>query len=70
MITTDHGNAEVMLQADGSTDTAHSTDQVPLIVVDEQVTLRQGAGLADLAPTLLCFLGLPAAAEMTGMPLC
>ena len=45
MVTSDHGNAEAMLQPDGSVDTAHSTDQVPLIVLDEQVKLREGAGL-------------------------
>jgi 2,3-bisphosphoglycerate-independent phosphoglycerate mutase len=70
MITADHGNAEVMLQPDGGTDTAHSTDRVPLVVLDEGVALREGAGLADIAPTLLCFLGLPAPLEMTGTPLC
>jgi 2,3-bisphosphoglycerate-independent phosphoglycerate mutase len=70
MITSDHGNAETMLQPDGSVDTAHSTDQVPLVVLDGQVKLREGAGLADIAPTVLCFLGLPAPAEMTGRPLC
>ncbi len=70
MVTSDHGNAEAMLQADGSPDTAHSTDQVPLIVLDQHVTLREGAGLADIAPTVLCFLGIPAPAEMTGRPLC
>jgi 2,3-bisphosphoglycerate-independent phosphoglycerate mutase len=70
MVTSDHGNAETMLQPDGSVDTAHSTDQVPLIVLDEQAKLREGAGLADIAPTVLCFLGLPAPVEMTGRPLC
>jgi 2,3-bisphosphoglycerate-independent phosphoglycerate mutase len=70
MVTSDHGNSEAMLQADGSPDTAHSTDQVPLIVLDQHVTLREGAGLADIAPTVLCFLGIPAPAEMTGRPLC
>jgi 2,3-bisphosphoglycerate-independent phosphoglycerate mutase len=70
MVTSDHGNAEMMLQPDGSVDTAHSTDQVPLIVLEEQVKLREGAGLADIAPTVLCFLGLPAPAEMTGTLLC
>jgi 2,3-bisphosphoglycerate-independent phosphoglycerate mutase len=70
MITADHGNAEGMIQADGSPDTAHSTDPVPLIVIDKTVTLREGAGLADIAPTLLCFLGLPAPLEMTGRSLC
>lgn len=70
MITADHGNAEAMLQPDGSVDTAHSTGPVPLIVLDEALTLREGAGLADIAPTLLCFLGLPVPQEMTGEPLC
>ena len=70
MVTSDHGNAEVMLQPDGSADTAHSTDRVPLIVLDERVTLRERAGLADIAPTVLCFLGLAAPVEMTGTALC
>jgi 2,3-bisphosphoglycerate-independent phosphoglycerate mutase len=70
MVTADHGNAEIMLQADGSTDTAHSTDRVPLIILDEKLTLREGAGLSDIAPTVLCFLGLPVPPEMTGKPLC
>jgi 2,3-bisphosphoglycerate-independent phosphoglycerate mutase len=70
VVTADHGNAEVMLRPDGSIDTAHSTDKVPLIVLDRAVQLRQGAGLADIAPTILCFLGLPAAPEMTGTALC
>ncbi len=70
MITADHGNAEVMLRPDGSVDTAHSTDPVPLIVLDELIKLREGAGLADIAPTLLCFLGLPVPVEMTGTSLC
>jgi 2,3-bisphosphoglycerate-independent phosphoglycerate mutase len=59
-----------MLQPDGSVDTAHSTGRVPLIVLEEALTLREGAGLADIAPTLLCFLGLPMPVEMTGRPLC
>ena len=70
MVTADHGNAEAMLQPDGSVDTAHSTDRVPLVVLDEAVKLREGAGLADIAPTLLCFLDLPMPVEMTGKPLC
>ncbi len=70
IVTADHGNAEAMLQPDGSADTAHSTDQVPLIVLDRGVGLRAGAGLADIAPTVLRVLGLRAPVEMTGMPLC
>jgi 2,3-bisphosphoglycerate-independent phosphoglycerate mutase len=60
----------VMLQPDGSADTAHSTDQVPLIVLDERASLREGAGLADIAPTVLCFLGVQPPVEMTGSALC
>jgi len=70
MVTADHGNAEAMLQPDGTVDTAHSTDRVPLIVLDRTVLLREGAGLADIAPTILCFLGLLAPPEMTGTALC
>jgi 2,3-bisphosphoglycerate-independent phosphoglycerate mutase len=70
MVTADHGNAEIMLQPDGSTDTAHSTGRVPLVVMDEDLKLREGGGLADIAPTVLCFLALPVPAEMTGKPLC
>ncbi len=70
MVTADHGNAEVMLQRDGSIDTAHSTGPVPLIVLDKALELHAGAGLADIAPTLLCFLGLPVPLEMTGTNLC
>jgi 2,3-bisphosphoglycerate-independent phosphoglycerate mutase len=70
MITADHGNAEVMLRPDGSVDTAHSTDRVPLIILEQDLTLREGAGLADIAPTVLCFLGIPVPPEMSGTPLC
>ncbi len=70
MVTADHGNAERMLEPDGAMNTAHSTGKVPLVVLDPDVTLREGAGLADVAPTLLCFLGIAAPAEMTGRALC
>jgi 2,3-bisphosphoglycerate-independent phosphoglycerate mutase len=70
IVTADHGNAEEMIEADGSSDTAHSTNKVPLVVLEGEVELREGAGLSDVAPTLLCFLGLKVPAEMTGRPLC
>jgi len=69
MVTADHGNAEDMLEPDGSVNTAHSTGRVPLVVIDPEVTLREGAGLSDVAPTLLRFLGLDVPALMTGRPL-
>ncbi len=70
MVTADHGNAEVMVAPDGSPDTAHSTDPVPLVLLEQGKVLRQGAGLSDVAPTVLTFLGLPIPPEMTGLPLC
>lgn len=70
IVTADHGNAEMMVAADGTPDTAHSTDMVPLVILDECSTLRQGAGLSDVAPTVLSFLGLAIPPEMTGTPLC
>jgi 2,3-bisphosphoglycerate-independent phosphoglycerate mutase len=70
IVTADHGNAEVVETPEGSVDTAHSTNSVPLIVVDGCPRLREGAGLSDVAPTLLAFLHLPCPAEMTGRSLC
>jgi 2,3-bisphosphoglycerate-independent phosphoglycerate mutase len=71
LITADHGNAERMVDADGSTPfTAHTTDEVPLIVVAEGVSaLADGGGLADVAPTLLALVGLEQPAEWTGRSL-
>ena len=70
IVTADHGNAEIMLASDGSVDTAHSTDRVPLVVLEEGKSLREGAGLSDVAPTVLSFLGVAIPREMTGTPLC
>jgi 2,3-bisphosphoglycerate-independent phosphoglycerate mutase len=69
VITADHGNADDMLEADGSPNTAHSMNPVPLIVTAEVGELREGGVLADVAPTLLALLGRDRPAEMTGKPL-
>jgi 2,3-bisphosphoglycerate-independent phosphoglycerate mutase len=69
LITADHGNAEEMLEADGSPDTAHSTNPVPLIVTERGVRLRGGGGLRDLVPTCLEFLGIPQPLAMSGSSL-
>ena len=76
LITADHGNAEVMQGPDGRPWTAHTTNPVPVILVEgerrklaghgNQVRLRDGGGLADIAPTLLQLLGLPKPGRMTG----
>jgi 2,3-bisphosphoglycerate-independent phosphoglycerate mutase len=66
VITADHGNADEMLEDDGSPDTAHSLNPVPLIVTDDGHELRDGGVLADVAPTVLEILGIAQPAEMTG----
>ena len=69
LVTADHGNAETMLNADGSPHTAHTTNPVPLIVTDHGVRLRDGGRLADIAPTTLELLGVPAPEAMSGASL-
>jgi 2,3-bisphosphoglycerate-independent phosphoglycerate mutase len=70
LITADHGNAEQMLEADGqSPHTAHTTNPVPLIVTDDELTLVNGGELADLAPTVFDLLGLRQPLQMTGKSL-
>jgi 2,3-bisphosphoglycerate-independent phosphoglycerate mutase len=66
LVTADHGNAEKMLDANGNPFTAHTTSIVPLIVTDKEVTIRDSGILADIAPTMLEYLGIKKPAEMTG----
>jgi 2,3-bisphosphoglycerate-independent phosphoglycerate mutase len=66
LITADHGNAEQMLEPDGtSPHTAHTTNPVPLIVTDPEVTLRDTGELSGLAATVLAFLGFKQPLQMT-----
>jgi 2,3-bisphosphoglycerate-independent phosphoglycerate mutase len=65
-ITADHGNADHMLEDDGSPNTAHSLNPVPVIVTIGGLGLRSGGALADVAPTILALLGMEQPAEMTG----
>ena len=70
LVTADHGNAETMLEADGSSPhTAHTTNPVPLVLTQEGSGLREGGELSDLAPTVLDLLDLEAPAAMTGATL-
>jgi 2,3-bisphosphoglycerate-independent phosphoglycerate mutase len=70
VITADHGNADHMLEADGSPNTAHSLNPVPLIVTARGIALRPDGGvLADVAPTILQILGIAQPAGMTGRSL-
>ena len=79
VITADHGNAEVMKGPEGEPWTAHTINKVPLILIEgekrkipnmgNEINLRENAGLADIAPTLLQLLNLPIPREMTGKSL-
>jgi 2,3-bisphosphoglycerate-independent phosphoglycerate mutase len=70
VVTADHGNADHMLEPDGSPNTAHSLNPVPLIVTVPGLKLRAGDGiLADVAPTVLELLEIPQPPEMTGSSL-
>jgi 2,3-bisphosphoglycerate-independent phosphoglycerate mutase len=70
LITADHGNAEQLLESDGSPHTAHTTNPVPLILTDPEARLREGGGLKDLIPTAIAYLGLTKPLQMTGQNLC
>jgi 2,3-bisphosphoglycerate-independent phosphoglycerate mutase len=66
VVTADHGNADQMLEPDGSPNTAHSMNPVPLIVTAAVGELREGGTLADVAPTILALLGEDQPEAMTG----
>jgi 2,3-bisphosphoglycerate-independent phosphoglycerate mutase len=67
VVTADHGNADHMLEPDGSPNTAHSLNLVPLVVTVPGLTLRAKGGiLADVAPTVLDLLGVHRPRQMTG----
>lgn len=67
IIIADHGNADIMVNSDGSPNTQHTTNLVPCIVVDSENlgNLKDGK-LGDLAPTILKLMGVPLPKEMTG----
>jgi 2,3-bisphosphoglycerate-independent phosphoglycerate mutase len=71
LVTADHGNAEKMLEPDGNPMTAHTSFPVPFILVDDNFkgTLRNDGILADVAPTMLEYLGIPKPEAMTGKSL-
>jgi 2,3-bisphosphoglycerate-independent phosphoglycerate mutase len=66
-LTADHGNADYMINEDGTPNTAHTLNLVPLFLIsnDFKGTLKPGK-LGDIAPTILTYMGIPIPAEMTG----
>jgi 2,3-bisphosphoglycerate-independent phosphoglycerate mutase len=68
-VTADHGNSEVMIEPDGSPNTAHTSNPVPLWIDRPGLPLREGGALGDVAPTLCGLMGWEAGAAMTGRPL-
>jgi 2,3-bisphosphoglycerate-independent phosphoglycerate mutase len=69
LVTADHGNADEMLEEDGSPDTAHSLNPVPFVVTAGAEALDGEGILADVAPTALALLGIEQPPEMTGRSL-
>lgn len=70
IIIADHGNADNAINADGSPNTAHSLNPVPIILVSDECKRVENGILADVAPTILSIMGLPIPDEMTGKVLC
>ncbi|MBH45297.1 MAG: phosphoglycerate mutase (2,3-diphosphoglycerate-independent) [Flavobacteriaceae bacterium] len=69
IVIADHGNCETMRNSDGSPNTAHTTNPVPLILVDKNSTPITGGVLGDIAPTILKLMGIEIPKAMTGKPL-
>ncbi len=66
IIIADHGNADYMINDDGSPNTAHSTNLVPCIIIDKDVTHVKDGKLGDIAPTILKLIGVPIPEKMSG----
>lgn len=66
IILADHGNAEFMLNEDGSVNTAHTTNLVPCILIDKDYKSIADGKLGDIGPTVLKIMGIPAPEIMTG----
>jgi 2,3-bisphosphoglycerate-independent phosphoglycerate mutase len=66
-LTADHGNADYLINEDGSPNTAHTLNPVPLFIIDKEWRGTVAPGkLGDIAPTILTVMGLPIPKEMTG----
>ena len=66
LLTADHGNADQMMEPDGSPFTAHTTNEVPFLVAGRDCALRAGGRLCDIAPTMLAIMDIAQPAQMNG----
>ena len=69
LVIADHGNCDTMRNPDGSPNTAHTTNPVPFILVDQNIKKVSNGVLGDIAPTILALMGIPQPAVMTGKSL-
>ncbi|NJB70755.1 2,3-bisphosphoglycerate-independent phosphoglycerate mutase [Saonia flava] len=69
LLIADHGNCETMVNPDGSPHTAHTTNPVPIILIDKDLKKIKGGVLGDVAPTILKLIGIPQPEVMTQKPL-
>jgi 2,3-bisphosphoglycerate-independent phosphoglycerate mutase len=69
IVIADHGNADFMINEDGSPNTAHTTNPVPFVVVSSRVRQVKSGRLADIAPSVLDLMNIEKPAEMTGVSL-
>jgi 2,3-bisphosphoglycerate-independent phosphoglycerate mutase len=69
LIIADHGNADCLVNEDGSPHTAHTSAPVPALIINEPNAKMKDGILADVAPTLLKLIGIEQPEEMTGTPL-
>ena len=69
LLIADHGNCETMINPDGSPNTAHTTNPVPVILIDNELTAIKDGVLGDMAPTILKLIGIEQPDAMTRHPL-
>jgi 2,3-bisphosphoglycerate-independent phosphoglycerate mutase len=69
IIIADHGNADYVINEDGTPNTAHTTNPVPCILIDRDNSQVNNGRLADIAPTILKLMNIPIPKEMDGIPL-
>jgi len=69
LLIADHGNCETMVNPDGSPNTAHTTNPVPVVLIDNELQHISDGVLGDLAPTILKLMGIPQPKAMTKHPL-